>query len=99
MTIAKDNNFNALPDNFIEIGIGFQFGFDYYSLYNRQWRPFLNTSLGLNNNSNIGYSIFTGVGGGVFKQDNLALGIKFGKGFFGQDYNIYNFEINYNLWF
>jgi hypothetical protein len=99
LKIAKDNNFNALPDNFIEIGIGFQFGFDYYSLYNRQWRPFLNTSLGLNNNSNIGYSIFTGVGGGVFKQDNLALGIKFGKGFFGQDYNIYNFEINYNLWF
>ncbi|UOD34317.1 hypothetical protein DSN97_09160 [Deferribacteraceae bacterium V6Fe1] len=99
LKVAKENDFNALPDNFVEVGIGFQFGLDYYNLYNRQWRPFLDTSLGINNNSNIGYSIFTGIGGSIFKQDNFALGIKYGRGFFGQAYNIYNLEINYNLWF
>lgn len=97
--VSKEDNFNALPDNYIELGVGFQFGFDYYSIYNRRWRPFLDTSIGINDNNNLGYSIFTGLGGSVFKQDNLAIGVKFAKGFFGQDYNIYNIELNYNIWF
>ena len=97
--ILKQENYLVIPDNFLEGGIGFSFGFDYLETYTRQIRPFLDTNINYNIVYGVGYSIFSGLGGKVFNEDNLALGISFGKGFSGQPYTIYRLQIFYKKWF
>lgn len=93
-------NTKVLPENFIETCFGFLFGLDYTNSYKKILRPYLNTSFCYNTAyKGIGYSIDAGIGGGMFNNDNLSLGISLGRGFLANPYTIFNLMLFYRMWF
>jgi FOG: TPR repeat len=71
--------FRVLPESFFSIGLGFSFGFEHKYLYTRFWRPFFDASLSYNSLGSLGISTEVGIGGAVFRRDNLSVGLSFSK--------------------
>lgn len=92
-------NTQVLPDNFIEACIGSLFGINYIYSYKKQLRPFMDTNICYNTAYSIGYSLFSGLAGEMFDNDNLSFGVYIGKGFFANPYTIFRLQIYYTRWF
>jgi hypothetical protein len=88
-----------LPSSFNELGVGFSFGHENRDLFTRVWRPFLDLSLSYNNRYEGGFSISGGVGGEIFKQDNLSLECGYIKGFGGTAEDVLKLMTRYYLLF
>lgn len=89
----------VLPPDFYQIGLGFLFGFEQKLSYTRAFRPYLSSEIFFNEKTNLGYSLGIGLGGTVFKGDNLSLGIILSRGSKGIDESLMNFYLNYLRWF
>lgn len=92
-------NIRILPNNFIEACAGFSFGLNYINTYEKQLRPFLDANTCYNTAYGIGYSVFSGLGGQMFDNDNFSLGIYMGKGLFTSPYTIFKLQLYYRKWF
>ena len=98
--ISIYNDFKALPENFLSFGIGFLFGYENKLSFVRVWRPFLTLDIGYNTRINglfLGSSL--GVGGTVFGQDNLSLGIDYSENRGGVKEDIFKFNLLYRRWY
>ncbi|WP_200763630.1 hypothetical protein [Nitrosophilus alvini] len=86
--LSPYSDFKALPESYHEAGIGFLFGYDQKYIYTRRWRPFLSSYLSFNSVTDTGFAIETGMGGPLFRKDNLSFSIGYSQNFQGtaQDY-------------
>ncbi|NPA51589.1 MAG: tetratricopeptide repeat protein [Aquificae bacterium] len=88
-----------LPENFVEIGGEFSFGYDNRYLYTRTVRPFLKVGISYNTVTYFGYSGELGIGGVLTKSDNLDIGITLFRGFTGVLDQYVNLYVEYRKWF
>ncbi len=85
-TLSPFTNTKFLPKSFNEVGLTFSFGYDNDQIYVRSWRPFMSVGLLYNDVLNFGYSLAGGIGGSIFRQDNLSFGFSYNKSI-QQSYN------------
>ncbi|WP_297890353.1 tetratricopeptide repeat protein [Sulfurihydrogenibium sp.] len=97
--ISQFQNPKVLPNSYNQIGVGFLFGYDNDTSLVRVWRPFLSVDLNYNDITGIGYGFGGGIGGGIFRQDNLSLGINYYKGFKGTGDKYFNTYLKYLLFY
>ncbi|WP_456437043.1 tetratricopeptide repeat protein [Desulfurobacterium sp.] len=90
---------DALPESSMEVGIGFEFGYENKYNYVRVWRPFFNISTGYNTVYGWGVSTGGGIGGMLVGKDNLNLGFSYSINPQATGDRIFKFEINYKKWF
>jgi len=91
--------FRVLPENYYTIGLGFSFGFEHKYSYTRFWRPFFDASLAYNSLGGLGISTEVGIGGAVFGNDNLSLGLSFRKNTGGIKETIIDLYFIYRYYF
>ncbi len=72
-----------LPPSYTQAGVGFFFGYDQKYRYTRRWRPFVDLDLFYNSVTKQGYSAIFGVGGPLFRKDNLSITIGLSNDFGG----------------
>lgn len=97
--ISNYQNPDVLPSSYSSIGVGFLFGFDNRDNYVRVWRPFFSSDIILNNKIGLGYGISAGVGGTLFRQDNLSTGFRYIKDFKGTTTSFWDYFLKYLLFF
>ncbi|MFN4319870.1 MAG: hypothetical protein ACK4FY_05310, partial [Aquificaceae bacterium] len=74
-------NPDVLPESYSLVGLGFSFGFENRDSYTRVIRPFFDSSLSLDSLSRLNISFSGGLGGALFGQDNLSLGLSYTSNF------------------
>jgi hypothetical protein len=97
--LSPYQNTKFLPQSFNLIGIGFSFGYDNDTNYVRVWRPFFSADITYNDVTGLGYGFSGGVGGGLFRQDNLSLGFRYIQGFKGTTDKYFNSYLRYILFY
>ncbi len=97
--ISQYANPKVLPYSYNQIGVGFLFGFENDTSLVRVWRPFFSLDLSYNDITGIGYGFGGGVGGSLFRQDNLSLGVNYFKGFKGTFDKFFNAYLKYMLFY
>ena len=97
--LSPYTNTRFLPDDFVETGIEFSFGYDNRYLYTRTSRPFFKVGLTYNTITKVGYYGELGYGSITSKKDNLAIGIGFYRGYTGLVEEMVNLFVEYRRWF
>jgi len=97
--LSPYQNTKFLPQSFNLIGVGFSFGYDNDTNYVRVWRPFFSADITYNDITGLGYGFSGGVGGGLFRQDNLSLGFRYIQGFKGTTDKYFNSYLRYILFY
>ncbi|MGB9766766.1 MAG: tetratricopeptide repeat protein, partial [Sulfurihydrogenibium sp.] len=97
--ISKFNNPKVLPSSYNQVGVGFLFGYENDNSFVRVVRPFFSVDLSYNDVSGVGYGFGGGIGGSLFRQDNLSLGFNYYKGFKGTMDKYFNTYIRYLLFY
>lgn len=88
----------AVPGDFYNIGASFNYGMANSSSYTRVWRPFFSLSpyfSGQSNSFNFGFDC--GMGGKIFKQDHLVLGLNYSESVNGVSAKSVEFYIKYHF--
>ena len=81
------------------VGAGLFFGQRHREGYTRVWRPFMNVDVTWNNRTDIGFDVGGGIGGGLFRQDNLSLGFRYVKGFKAREDKYLKVFLAYRLFY
>ncbi len=81
------------------VGAGIFFGQRQKDGYTRVWRPFLNVDVTWNNKTDMGFDVGGGLGGGLFRQDDLSLGFRYVKGFKAWEYDYLEVFLSYRLFY
>lgn len=97
--ISSQPNPDVLPPSYTSVGGGFLFGFDNRDNYVRVWRPFFSADVVFNNRTGLGYGASAGVGGSIFRQDNLSTGFRYIQDFRGTTTSFWELFLKYNLFF
>ncbi len=98
-TLSPDPEPVILPEDFVEFGGEFYFGYDNRYLYTRTLRPFFKVGISYNSITYLGYSGEVGIGGVLTKSDNIDFGISFFRGFTGVLDQYINIYVEYRKWF
>lgn len=72
---------DVLSESKVVAGVGFLFGFENKDGYTRSIRPFFSTDLTYTSLGKLEMAISSGIGGGLFRKDNLSLGITYSSDF------------------
>ncbi len=78
-------------------GVGIVFGLKHRDGYTRVWRPFASLNATWNNRTDLGFDVEAGIGGGLFRQDNLSVGFRYVEGFKARDDEFMNIYLRYSL--
>jgi Flp pilus assembly protein TadD len=97
--ITPFTNVDILPENFSSFGSGFSFGHDNRDNLVRPWRPFLNLDFLYNTQNGLGFDFNCGIGGRLWKKDNLSLELKYNKNAGKTKESQYSIEINYKYFY
>ena len=97
--ISKFKPSDILPENYYQIGAGFNFGSENRFSFVRVWRPFFSSEINYSNTYGWGSSVTGGVGGSLFGKDSLRIEVQFFKGFKGKGTNGFTVESGYRKWF
>lgn len=97
--ISSIQNPDVLPQSFTLLGFGFLFGFDNKDNYNRVLRPFFSTDIMYNTVAGLSYGFSIGVGGTVFRKDNLSAGFRYQKDFRGTGTPYSELFVKYMIFF
>ncbi|WP_461828696.1 tetratricopeptide repeat protein [Aquifex sp.] len=98
--ISPYDVFNVLPEDFLSFGVGFLFGYENRYSFVRVWRPFMSLDLGYNTGiKGLFFGGSLGVGGLIFGQDNLSLGIDYMENRGGVKEGILNLNLLYRRWY
>ncbi|GEM_PF-4664741 len=73
--ISVEDNPQFLPDSYYEGGVGILFGYDHKYRYTRRWRPFVDLGLYYNSVTYGGFSANIGIGGPLFRKDNISFSV------------------------
>ena len=97
--LSPNPNPAILPEDFVEFGGEFYFGYDNRYLYTRTVRPFMRVGVFYNSITHLGYNGEFGIGGILTKSDNLDAGISFYRGFTGVLDQYISVFVEYRKWF
>ncbi|MEZ0323585.1 MAG: tetratricopeptide repeat protein [Hydrogenothermaceae bacterium] len=97
--ISSQPNPDVLPQSYSLIGAGFLFGFDNRDNYVRVLRPFFSSDITFNSKTGLGYGFSAGLGGTIFRQDNLSSGFRYIKDFKGTTTSFWEYFLKYLLFF
>ena len=98
--VSPYSNFKVLPEDFLSLGVGFLFGYENRYSFVRVWRPFMSLDLGYNTGiKGMFFGGSLGVGGLLFGQDNLSLGVDYMENRGGVKEGILNLNILYRRWY
>ena len=81
--ISNYENPQFLPDTNSEVGVGFFFGYDHKYRYTRYWKPFVDITISYNTLTKSGYSADLGIGGPLFRKDNISFSFSYSSEFSG----------------
>lgn len=88
----------VLPKDFYNYGLSFSYGEANRNLYTRVWRPYFEVFPYYNSDSDdYTYGLDVGIGGKVFHQDHIRLGISYADTINGIGGNILQFYLNYQF--
>jgi hypothetical protein len=97
--VTPFTNAEILPENFSSLGSGFSFGYDNRDTLVRPWRPFLNLDFLYNTQSGLGFDFNCGIGGRLWRKDNLSLELKYNKNAGKTKESQYSIEMNYKYFY
>jgi polysaccharide biosynthesis protein PelB len=90
--------YKVLPNNFYNIGFNFSFGEINKNLYTRVWRPYFEVFPYYNSDINdYTYGLNAGIGGKVFHQDHMSIGVSYSDSVNGIGGKIFEFYIDYQF--
>ena len=88
----------VLPETFYNVGMIFSYGMANSNNYTRVWRPYFEFTPSYNNISDAyNYGFHLGIGGKVYHQDHMSVGIKYSESENGLVGKTYQFYINYHF--
>ena len=90
---------DVLPENYYQLGVGFNFGSENRFSFVRVWRPFFSSEINYSTTYGWGSSITGGVGGSLLGKDSLRIELQIFRGFKGKGTNGFTLEGGYRKWF
>jgi len=92
-------NPQVLPVSYHEGGVVFSFGEYKRKTFNKSWKPYMSTSLSINDVYGLGYGLSGGLTGSPFLNGDLSVGFQLNKGFKGTGNTITSFYLEYFFFF
>lgn len=97
--LSPYQDFEALPEDYLNTGIGFSFGYENKDSYVRVWRPFLRVDAGYNTIGSLSYGSSVGMGGAFLGKDNLSFEVSLNRNAGGLKETLLQIGLFYKFWF
>jgi len=98
MDNLQNGPFNALPNDFYNIGVNFSYGMQNSKIYTRVWRPYFELSSYYNSELSVfSYGFSGGYGGKIFTQDHMVVGVNYSSDVNGIGGSIYELFLRYEF--
>lgn len=87
-TVLPSNETPVLPNDYTQMTLGMFYGTGTREYFIKQWRPYINTDIAYNTENGFGYTIVSGIGGMLLKDDRLSMEVSYSSniGVFSNDY-------------
>ncbi len=98
-TLYPYSPLRVLNKSYSLVGVGLSFGERRREGYTGVWRPYMVFDVTWNNRTDLGVDAEAGIGGGLFRQDHLSVGLRYVKGFRAGEDIYLGVSVNYRLFY
>ena len=94
----QPQDYAVLPQNYLSMGPLFSLGMQKRHLHTRIWRPYFQGGVFYNSeNSDFNYALEAGMGGRLYRQDHLSIGVSYSEFVRGVNDKVLEFYLDYEF--